>query len=81
MSSPALNLCSGAHLLRNSFRIASKRDWDALKKDLKPIYTAATTMAAQVALDELEETWGGRYSTMIPTVAQRVGRIHAVPGL
>jgi transposase-like protein len=53
------------HLLRNSFRIASKRDWDALKKDLKPIYTAATATAAAVALDELEETWGGRYSAMI----------------
>jgi putative transposase len=55
-------------LLRNSFRIASKRDWDALKKDLKPIYTAATATAAAVALDELdelEETWGGRYSAMI----------------
>ena len=53
------------HLLRNSFRIASKRDWDALKKDLKPIYTATTVTAAAVALDELEETWGGRYSAMI----------------
>jgi putative transposase len=53
------------HLLRNSFRIASKRDWDALKKDLKPIYAAATATAAAVALDELEETWGGRYSAMI----------------
>jgi transposase-like protein len=51
------------HLLRNSFRIVSRRDWDALKKDLKPIYTAAA--AAALALDELEETWGGRYSAMI----------------
>jgi transposase-like protein len=51
--------------LRNSFRIVSRRDWDALKKDLKPIYTAATAAAAALALDELEETWGGRYSAMI----------------
>ena len=28
------------HLLRNSFRYASKRDWPELAKDLKPIYTA-----------------------------------------
>ena len=28
------------HLLRNSFRYASKRDWPAIAKDLKPIYTA-----------------------------------------
>ena len=28
------------HLIRNTFRLASKRDWDALKRDVKPIYTA-----------------------------------------
>src|SRR6478736_842079 len=30
------------HLLRNSFRYASRRDWAAIAKDLKPVYTAAT---------------------------------------
>ena len=25
---------------RNTFHLASKRDWDALKRDVKPIYTA-----------------------------------------
>ena len=29
------------HLLRNTFRHASKKDWDAIKRDVKPIYTAA----------------------------------------
>ena len=29
------------HLLRNSFRYASRKDWPAIAKDLKPIYTAA----------------------------------------
>ncbi len=53
------------HLIRNSFRIVSKRYWDALKKDLKPIYTAATVGAAEVALDELEEKWGEKHSAMI----------------
>ena len=28
------------HLIRNTFRLASRRDWDALKHDVKPIYTA-----------------------------------------
>ena len=28
------------HLLRNTFRYASKKDWDAIKRDVKPIYTA-----------------------------------------
>lgn len=27
------------HLIRNTFRYASKHDWDALKRDVKPIYT------------------------------------------
>src|SRR5512142_2680768 len=34
------------HLLRNSFRYASKKDWPALAKDLKPVYTAPTEAAA-----------------------------------
>src|SRR5690348_2792067 len=28
------------HLIRNTFRLASRRDWDALKRGIKPIYTA-----------------------------------------
>ena len=28
------------HLLRNSFHYASKRDWSAIARDLKPVYTA-----------------------------------------
>lgn len=33
---------SSVHLIRNTFRPASKRDWDALERDVKPIYTAPT---------------------------------------
>ena len=46
------------HLIRNTFRLASKRDWDALKRDVKPIYTAVNAAAARAALDELTEKWG-----------------------
>src|SRR5215471_12697956 len=28
------------HLIRNTFHLASRRDWDALKRGIKPIYTA-----------------------------------------
>ena len=28
------------HLIRNTFRLASRRDWDAMAKDLRPVYTA-----------------------------------------
>jgi transposase-like protein len=36
------------HLIRNTFRLASKRDRDALKRDLKPVYTAVNAVAARV---------------------------------
>lgn len=53
------------HLLRNSFRLVSKKHWDALKRDLKPIYTAPNAEAALAALDDLEEKWGKQYGAMI----------------
>jgi putative transposase len=53
------------HLIRNTFRLASRRDWDAVKQDIKPIYTAPNPDAALVALDELEEKWGSKYAAMI----------------
>ena len=30
------------HLIRNTFRLASRRDWDALRHDVKPIFTAVS---------------------------------------
>lgn len=43
------------HLLRNTFRHASKKDWDAIKRDVKPIYTAAA------ARDAMLDKWEARY--------------------
>lgn len=43
------------HLLRNTFRYASKKDWDAIKRDVKPIYTAAA------ARDAMLDKWEARY--------------------
>jgi transposase-like protein len=53
------------HLIRNTFHLASKRDWDVLKRDVKPIYTAVNAAAARAALDQLAETWGNRYPAII----------------
>jgi putative transposase len=53
------------HLIRNTFRLASKRDWDALKRDVKPIYTAVNATAARSAFDELNDKWGQRYGAII----------------
>ena len=52
------------HLIRNTFRLASKKDWDALKRDVKPIYTAPNPNAARAALEELNEKWGKRYGAI-----------------
>jgi putative transposase len=53
------------HLIRNTFRLASKRDWDALRRDVKPIYTAVNADAARAALEELTERWGTKYGAII----------------
>jgi transposase-like protein len=53
------------HLIRGSFRYASRRYWDELAKDLKPIYQAVNAQAAAQALDELEDKWGARHPAMI----------------
>jgi transposase-like protein len=53
------------HLIRGSFRYASRRYWDELSKDLKPIYQAVNAQAAAQALDELDDKWGTRYPAMI----------------
>src|SRR5205085_12319270 len=37
------------HLIRNSFRLVPRQQWDALRKDLKLIYTAPTPDAAALA--------------------------------
>jgi len=53
------------HLIRNTFRLASRRDWDAIKRDIKPIYTAVNADAARAALEELNEKWGAKYAAII----------------
>ncbi len=53
------------HLLRNSFRYASRRDWPAIAKDLKPIYTAPTEAAALDRLAEFASRWEGRYPAIV----------------
>ncbi|WP_199044676.1 IS256 family transposase, partial [Glycomyces salinus] len=53
------------HLIRNSFRYASRRDWDALKRALKPIYQAASETDAREAFEDLTAEWGERYPTIV----------------
>ncbi|MBG6237295.1 transposase-like protein [Mycetocola sp. CAN_C7] len=53
------------HLIRNTFKLASKKDWDALKRDVKPIYTAPNPNAARAALEDMDEKWGKKYAAII----------------
>jgi putative transposase len=53
------------HLIRNTFRLTSRRYWDELKRDIKPIYTAVNATAARAAFDDLADKWGGRYPAVI----------------
>jgi transposase-like protein len=53
------------HLIRNTFRYASRRYWEQLAKDLKPVYTAPTEAAAQARFDEFADAWGGQYPAII----------------
>ena len=49
------------HLIRNTFRLASRAHWDKMAKDLRPVYTAVNEADAQARLDEFHERWGDRY--------------------
>jgi putative transposase len=53
------------HLLRNSFRYASRRDWEKIARDLKPVYTAATEPEALDRFAEFSGTWEARYPAII----------------
>ena len=53
------------HLIRNTFHLASKRDWDALKRGIRPIYTAPNPTAARAAFEDLVEQWGTRYPAIV----------------
>jgi transposase-like protein len=49
------------HLIRNTFRLASRADWDKMARDLRPVYTAVNEADAAVRLDEFHTIWGNKY--------------------
>lgn len=49
------------HLIRNTFRYASRKYWDRISADLKPIYTAANPAEARLRYEEFAEKWGKCY--------------------
>ena len=53
------------HLLRNTFRYASRKYWYEIARDIRPVYTAATEAAAKERFVEFTAKWGAQYPAII----------------
>jgi len=49
------------HLIRNTFRYASKADWDKMSRDLRPVYTAVSEHEAKERFVDFTGIWGEKY--------------------
>jgi len=49
------------HLIRHSLKYVPRREREQVAHDLKPIYTALDSDAAQQALEAFDEKWGARF--------------------
>jgi putative transposase len=54
------------HLIRTSLKYVPRRDYDAVVRDLRPIYTAINAQEAERALETFDQKWGGR----LPVITQ-----------
>jgi putative transposase len=53
------------HLLRNSYKYASRKDWAAIAKDLKPVYTASSAEDARDKFAEFAGVWEKKYPAIV----------------
>jgi putative transposase len=53
------------HLIRNTFRYTARQDWDAMAKDLRPIYTAVNADQAETRMTEFAEKWQSKYPAAV----------------
>lgn len=53
------------HLIRNTFRFASRKYWDEMARDLKPVYTAPSESAAKERFTEFAGKWGDQYPAIV----------------
>ena len=49
------------HMLRNSLKYVSWKDYKAVTQDLKAVYQSPTVEAALMALDQFAQTWDDKY--------------------
>src|SRR5262245_31975990 len=69
------------HPLRNSFRYASRRDWEAVARALRPVYTTPSEAAALDAFAEFSGHWEAKYPAIVKLWESAWGRVRALPGL
>jgi putative transposase len=67
------------HLIRASLRYVPRRQYDAVVKDLRPIYTAIDQDHALAALDAFEHKWGDQLPPVVK--AWRDAWEHVIPFL
>lgn len=53
------------HLIRNTFRLASRADWDAMARALRPVYTAVSEADAKEQLVAFAEVWAEKYPAIL----------------
>jgi putative transposase len=53
------------HLIRTTLRYCSRADWEAVARDLKPVYTAVNEEQALERLAEFSEKWEAKYPAAI----------------
>jgi putative transposase len=46
-------------------RYSARQDWDAMAKDLRPVYTAVNADQAQARMDNFAEKWQGKYPAAV----------------
>jgi transposase-like protein len=69
------------HLLRNIFRYASRKYWEQIAKDIRPVYTAPTEAAAKERFVEFTAKWGAQYPAIIRLWENAWSEVRAVPRL
>jgi len=65
------------HLIRHSLKYVPRRQYDAVVRDLKPIYTAVDADHALTALDVFDEKWGAQLPVIVK--AWRDAWEHVIP--
>ena len=53
------------HLIRQTFRLAGRHDWEPIAKALRPVCTAPTEAAARERFAEFTTAWGTKYPGIV----------------